>query len=228
MLRKPQTVSLGKPKPRRFGGARWLGFAARIRASYRVVCRSKGALNLRWFKRHFRAIPLRNRWLMFAGFQQYQVQVSDHLHLREDFHTTNHFVALRQYPAAPRPSMQRLVRKHFSLALRSVRLLESKSVQTSVRALVRETRSVERYFAAPPLAARTPSAAPAGPTAAPNVLTIARQAEPQGNQPQDRFRRAPGSVSAPLPEVDVNRIADQVMRQMDHRIAAWRERRGRS
>ena len=227
MLRKPQTVSLARPNSRRFGGARWLGFASRIRANYRVACRRKAALNVRWFKRRFRVMTLRNRWLMFAGFPQYQVQVSGHLHSRVDSHTHKHFMALQKDSAAPRPRMQRFVRNHFSLALRSVRLLESKSVHTSVRTLVRETRRVERHFAAPPLAAPTPGVVAAAQTTTPNVLTIARQAEPKGNAPQDRFRGAPGSVPAALPEIDVNRIADQVLRQMDHRIAAWRERRGR-
>jgi hypothetical protein len=226
MLRKPQVVRLIGPKPYHSGGARWLGFAARIRANYGIVCARMGGLELRWFRRHFRAATFLSRWLMFARFPRYQVQVSPQLHFRQDSHTQVHY-AEPKHAVALRAGMQRFVRNHYSLALRSVRLLESKSVHTSVRALVRENRGVERYFAAQPLPSVAPSRIPAPPPPATKVLTIAKHEEADKKVLPDGFFRPAVSVSAVLPEMDVNRIADQVLRQMDHRIAAWRERRGR-
>jgi hypothetical protein len=123
--------------------------------------------------------------------------------------------------------MRRFIHSHLSLALRSTRVLESKSLRTAVRVVVREKHSVERHFAPQPSQVPTTNL-PSSPAAAvSNGMTIARQAETKRNSVQDEFQKASGFPYAVSTAVDVNRIAEQVIRQMDHRIAAWRERRGR-
>jgi len=36
------------------------------------------------------------------------------------------------------------------------------------------------------------------------------------------------AAPTPVPDINIAHITDQVMRQLDHRISAWRERRGRA
>jgi hypothetical protein len=227
MLRKPKVVSFANARARGFAGARWLSFAARIRANYGSFNKRRGGLLLHWLRHPSRSITFQNRWLLSALFPRYQLHLSNPLYFGDVFHSQKDSAAPPKYAAAPGGGMQRFIHNHFSLALRSIRVLESKSLHTAVRTVVREKHSVEHHFAAQPLQVQATNAASSPVAPGPSVLTIARQAETRRNAVQDELQKVPRFPSAISTEMDVNRIADQVIRQMDHRIAAWRERRGR-
>ena len=215
-----------KRMPRWLGGSRWRSFATEIRATYAMARKRAGGGFLKWHRAGLPKAFVENYWLLFARFPLNLLRASSHLSLREHFHTQKSLYLPSGYKIIPGARIERTLERQRALVLRSVRLLEPKTVHTSVRTVVREHRSVERYRAVPELTV-LPRPAAHVPTTPTSILTISPQAEATGNVSPAELHRAPGASRVVSPEVDVGRIADLVMRQMDHRISAWRERRGR-
>jgi hypothetical protein len=109
--------------------------------------------------------------------------------------------------------MNRFVERQVPVALQPMRMLADHVVHTSVRPVVREKLLVEHRLLSGP--------APSRALKAESIAVESRIVTPREIQ-------TPAATPVRVPDVNIAHIADQVMRQLDHRISAWRERRGRA
>lgn len=228
-------------------GLRWRETARRLALRYRV-CRRAPGFNLQWVRRLSRTRRLHERWLLGLSSSGWQLHLGLNLQLHEISRNVPGFVLAAQtlapisspvtthatrdtrsradfVPPAPLPraistparkpsriargfAMARFVLQHLSIAMRPARINPERVFCSFVRPVVRESVRVERRFVSRPAAERAPVVEPR-----PAMQTAFMTA----NFPPPR-----------PPEINVGQIADQVIRQIDHRISAWRERRGRS
>jgi hypothetical protein len=231
MSAKPQLANtFSASRAHRFAGARWLEFARKLAKRYRARLRRLG-LAMLW-PRRARVRWLRERWLLSQGNLSWELNLGlsmgsksarSVLNLPSSAQSLMRTLFLnpvqkgREPHAHPRIAhhfiMQRFVAPQVPVALQPLRILAEPVVHTSVRPIVRESVRVEHRLVSRPAVDR------------------AHRSEP--GTPESRFvtaREVSAPAAAPLraPEINVAQIADQVMRQLDHRISSWRERRGRS
>jgi hypothetical protein len=109
--------------------------------------------------------------------------------------------------------MQRTILRHTNNERQSVMSLVNHDIHTTVRPIVRESSHFEHTLVVK--AAHNRNRQPE--TGAP--LRVLSNVTPMPQTP---------AFPAPMPQINISQIADQVMRQLDHRISSWRERRGRS
>jgi hypothetical protein len=215
-----------------FAGARWLALAHRLANRYRLTSRRLDSA-IRWRRiLHPRRFTQHNYTLLPAP--QWRVNIGLNVHLSPAVHpaTHAHGVPLLQTTAfsptyAPAHAhswrtsitnhlvMQRFVTRQAPAARQPMQLLLSEHVvHTAVRPMVRERSRVQ------PLPLPRPAAA------------LARSHEPVPVEPRAALVRDMSVVSPVqqprVPDINIAQITEQVMRQLDHRISAWRERRGRA
>lgn len=226
-----------------FAAARWLAVAHRLAGRHRLTRRRLDAA-IRW--RRALARPGRftqHNWAILPGPQW-------RLNLGLSVHLAPPPAALRtswvQSSALTRPStaqpllqnttfapiyahaqahtwrtsianhlvMKRFVTRQAPAVLQPMRILSQHVVHTAARPIVRERSRVQ------PLPLPRSAAAQARST-----QTVAVESRP----PLVRDLTAFTPAQQPrVPEINIAQIAEQVMRQLDHRISAWRERRGRA
>ena len=100
-------------------------------------------------------------------------------------------------------------------------MVDDYGVRTLATRVLARAERVERTFAGRDLVLAAP-AAPARRPAAETDLIAASVAAPMRLSADPRGTREPSP-----PAVNVDRIADQVLQQLDRRVTAWRERLGR-
>jgi hypothetical protein len=214
-----------------FGGARWQHFAKAFANRYRRIRRRSG-LFLRW-RRHSVALRwARQHWLPSSGVMNWRLNLNLNADMKEFVREHRHYLRITPEheptifggDGAPtaRPTarlisqhflMQRMIRMHMLSEQQSVMSLVKHTVHTAVRSVVRENLRVEHTLVTKTVAERNGETEvsvevrkPAAVVQMPNASTITPR----------------------MPEINISQIADQVMRQLDHRISSWRERRGRS
>jgi hypothetical protein len=230
--RKQLATSFPNRRSYGFAGTRWLALAHRLSDRYRIGRRRLG-MNLQWRHRRVRGRGLWERCWASPASPGWQVNIGFNFHVRGDASGTWKQSAWTQLPARTlsfytRPLslerdtggtwvtnsfvMKRFVARQIPIAVQPMRMLAERVVHTSVRAVVREKLRVEHRLLAGPFPRKT------------------HRDEPNSIAPQviaPRETQAPVAVPIGVPDINIAHIADQVMRQLDHRISAWRERRGR-
>lgn len=214
-----------------FGSARWQNFAMAFANRYRRIRRRSG-LFLRW-RRHYPGLRwVRQHWLPSSGVMNWRLNLNLNADMKEFVREHRHFLrtAPQHEPTifdgdgapAARPT-PRLISQHF-LMQRMIRTfmirerqpsmsLVQHSVHTAVRPIVRENLRVEHTLVLKTVAEQTRET---------EVSVAVRKPAALVEMPN-----APATPPR-MPEINISQIADQVMRQLDHRISSWRERRGRS
>lgn len=231
MLARPQPVFTNRGREGLSGPCcRWLTFAQQL-ASRRRRQRRHIGVTMHWLRRLAGTRWLRSVYSHLSSPMQLNLGVNVQVH--EGAEVVRQFVSrhntLLPLPLAhsvqPAASdhgplrisqnfvMQRFVTERRGIVEQPMRPLGAASVHTSVRPVVRTNTRVECRLLSRPTAERPSSAevSAAGPKAFPATVVS-----------------MPAGIPVCPPEINVAQIADQVMRQLDHRISSWRERRGRS
>src|ERR1035441_2033381 len=243
--RKQLANALRAPKGRRFGGTCWLDLARRLSTRYRKrrywVCAA-----LQGPRRHGHVRWLRERWFQPWESPQFKLNLGLNVNLHAKMRVQNQILVVprdtsetdnghsplvnrfadprvfTRHPPEPNPSqpglvrhlvMERFVAPQISIALAPMRALTERAVHTSVRPVVRESRRAEDRVFSKSATDHVPK---------PEAVKREQLAIPA------HAISTPTAVPIRVPDVNVAQIADQVMRLLDHRISAWRERRGRS
>ncbi len=226
------TASLAR-RTAAFAGARWLAVARRLANRYRLTSRRLDSA-IRWRRMMARPRRFTQRNYALLPSPQWRVNIGLNVHLSPAAHAAIHAPGaplLQTTPFSPsyapahahswRTSitnhlvMKRIVTRQAPAVLQPMRLLLSEhTVHTAVRPMVRERSRVQ------PLPLPKPAAAPG------------RSHEPVPAEPRAALVRDMSVVSPVqqprVPDINIAQITEQVMRQLDHRISAWRERRGRA
>lgn len=249
LTRKQIATFLPNRSTHAFAGVRWVALAHRLANRYRVG-RLRLHLTLQWRRRltHARRLweqrwisPASSTWQVNVGrwispaSSAWQVNVGLDLHFLEEVNGTRKLSSGVQlaspplsYDRTPRSAernatntwvtnnfdMKRFVTPYVPLALQPMRVLTGRLVHTSVRPIVREKLRVEHRMLSVPMANK------------------AHRHQPDSVEPKTivTHNMHVPATTAPTGALDINiaQLADQVMRQLDHRISAWRERRGRA
>jgi len=244
MFVRPQlAVSRRTEQRRTLATLRWRDLARRVAGRYRQSQRRMGltlhwrrpTVKTRWLREHWlREHTLRESWVLTPGTMRlrlsFNLNVNEHETTRDllrqpgfapakaqrtiltsaTLHEKQLILRSLVSPAFP---LQRFVKPQVITALQPVIMNAGRDVHTAVRQIVRETTRVEHRL----IAKREPEARRESET---------KFAE-RKNVPSLVTNRA-AAVTPTMPEINISQITDQVMRQLDHRISSWRERRGRS
>ena len=231
LSKKPITSGARTKTASIFAGGRWRNFAQAIVNRHRRIRRRSG-LSLHWRRLSSGKRWVRQHWLPSPGVMNWQLNLSVNAEIQnfvrehryalptrrlENPEFVSAGLALADQPQARLIShhflMQRLIRTHKLQTQQPMTLVTEHNIHTAIRPVVRENSRVENTLVV--------KAAPA------------RDRELESNahvRKPSAVAQMPPTVNLPprMPEIDISHIADQVMRQLDHRISSWRERRGRS
>lgn len=228
--------SIASTNTRRHRGNRWLAWARAIRERRGLPQLRRAPLAMRFVSR-LRTLVLVHHKTMHEGSTtpvSYHDAASVSLFPRIDLHFTNLYstVFAQRFQMAGTAAIERgVLRTGFSggghrTANDSAALppysLAGLHTHVAVERVIEQTRRVE--YRMPPASRILPQVA-MKPVEAAAANGRGASMPVTGRTPDDATRFRPPAAPA---QINVEQITDHVLRQLDHRILAWRERTGRS
>ena len=207
---------------------RWVAWARALAVRSRLIRGRRGALSAKFLLRPRMQTAAREQWRIIAP-----VNYESHLHLA--FHPMASLTAVARFQGAGRPATRDIsstvvrysepghtetLRQTSRVTVREAALFATaRRTEELVQRVTERTRRIEeRVFPRAAVLARTSRAE------AQKDATIPAAASPE-------WWRDPASAAGrqhiAAPDVNVEQIADTVMRRLDQRVNAWRERTGR-
>jgi hypothetical protein len=226
-------LGIGMRNDRALAGQRWQKLGRQFVRRWRRFPRQVG-LTLQWRRPIAWRRWLREHWLASPGPMPWQLNLGLNMHIHADAGSLRNLRApssggsgrsllapllWKEKPSAGTPlisrhfSLQRFVQSQVIAGLQPAVMIVERNMHSALRPIVRESSKVE-YKALPTSMADHSRAAES------NLLERRMAPVLEANKTAVTTGR--------VPEINIAHLADQVMRQLDHRISSWRERRGRA
>jgi hypothetical protein len=226
-----------------FAGARWLGIAHRLANRYRRIRRRTESAML-WRRALARPRRFMQPNLAVLPAQPWRLNMGLNFHFSQSVSTPRPSRVEPSPAALPETAQPQLHSRTFSPTYKSMQapiwrtsivnhLTMKRFVTRQAPALLQPMclLTEHRVHTAPRPVVRERSQAQALPLSR-SATAQARGAETVRVEPRiPAVREMPATSSVAQPrmaDINIAQITEQVMRQLDHRISAWRERRGRA